>query len=370
MTLDDRKRQILRAIVENYIEHAEPVGSRSIAKNTDLNLSAATIRNEMGDLEEMGFLLQPHTSAGRVPSSQGFRFYVDSLMERYRMTAGEIQQLRGAMLHKIRELDKIVKDVSAVFSNYTNLPTFGMLPAMEYAVIKAIKLVAVDSKTLMVILSDSSGLIKNKLLRLKEPVNESMLDEMTRVLNQNLSGYTRSEITLERIIQVVNAVGSNHEILSSVLELVQQAISEIDNHEIFMEGSTNILRFPEYNEITKIKEILEFFDDKQKLESLVTHLPSITDGEVKVFIGDENELPQLKNNSVVLSTYKAGPNLTGVIGVVGPMRMDYAKVVSGVGFFSKQLGKLLSDRLEGDVSVSQMEIPEFLLTEKEMREDE
>lgn len=356
MALDERKKSILRAIVEGYIQNAEPVGSRSIAKNTDLHLSAATIRNEMGDLEEMGFLVQPHTSAGRIPSSQGFRFYVDSLMERYRMTNSEIQQLRGAMLHKIRELDKIVKDVSAAFSNFTSLPTFGVVPTIDYGAIKAIKLVSVDEKTLMVIVSDSSGLIKNKLLRLRESVSDAMLTEMTEVLNQNLAGFTRSEINLDRIMEVINAVGDNHEILTSVLELIDEAISEIDKREVYMEGSTNILRFPEYNEITKIKEILEFFEDKQKLESLVKQLPDIKDGEVSVFIGDENQHPQLKNNSVILSTYKAGPNLTGIIGVVGPMRMDYAKVVSGVSFFSKQLGKMLSERMEGEPSPSRKEI--------------
>lgn len=356
MALDERKKSILRAIVEGYIQNAEPVGSRSIAKNTDLNLSAATIRNEMGDLEEMGFLVQPHTSAGRIPSSQGFRFYVDSLMERYRMTNSEIQQLRGAMLHKIRELDKIVKDVSAAFSNFTNLPTFGVIPSMEYGSVKAIKLVAVDEKTLMVIVSDSSGLIKNKLLRLKEPITDSMLLQMTHVLNENLVGYTRSEINLNRIIEVVNAVGENHEILTSVLELVDEAISEIDKREVYMEGTTNILRFPEYNEITKIKEILEFFDDKEKLESVIRELPLSDDDRVSVFIGDENTHPQLKNNSVILSTYKAGSNLTGIIGVVGPMRMDYAKVVSGVGFFSKQLGKMLSESLDGEFPDSRKKI--------------
>lgn len=347
MALDDRKKSILRAIVEGYIQNAEPVGSRSIAKNTDLNLSAATIRNEMGDLEEMGFLVQPHTSAGRIPSSQGFRFYVDSLMERYRMTAAEIQQMRGAMLNKIRELDNIVKDVSAAFSNITNLPTFGMVPTIEYGAIKAIKLVSIDEKTIMVIVSDSSGLIKNKMLRLREAVSDDFLTQLNEVFNENLVGYTRSEINLDHIIEVLNAVGGNHEILTSVLELVHEAISEIDKREVYMEGSTNILRFPEYNDITKIKEILEFFDDKDNLGALVKRLPDVKDGEVKVFIGDENELPQLKNNSVVLSTYKAGPNLTGVIGVIGPMRMNYSKVVSGVGFFSKQLGEVLSERLEG-----------------------
>ena len=202
----------------------------------------------------------------------------------------------------------------------------------------------------MVIVSDSSGLIKNKLLRLREPVNDAFLAQLNEVLNENLAGYTRSEINLNHIIEVINAIGGNHEILASVLELVHEAISEIDKREVYMEGTTNILRFPEYNDISKIKEILEFFDDKQNLGEMVKSLPDVKDGEVKVFIGDENDLPQLKNNSVVLSTYKAGPNLTGIIGVVGPMRMDYAKVVSGVGFFSRQLGEMLSERLglQGD----------------------
>ena len=346
MALDDRKKSILRAIVEGYIQNAEPVGSRSIAKNTDLNLSAATIRNEMGDLEEMGFLVQPHTSAGRIPSSQGFRFYVDSLMEQYRMTTAEIQQMRSAMLHKIREMDKIVKNVSAAFSGITNLPTFGMVPTIEYGTIKGIKLVSVDERTVMVIVSDSSGLIKNKLLRLRTPVDEVFLTRVTEILNQNIAGYTRSEINLNRIVEVATVLGDNHEILTSVLELVHEAISEIDKREIFMEGATNILRFPEYNDITKIKEILEFFDDKQSISDFLSTLPSLNEGEVKVFIGDETELPQLKNNSIVLSAYKAGSDLTGIIGVVGPTRMNYAKAVSGVGFFAKQLGEMLSRRLE------------------------
>lgn len=356
MSLDDRKKSILRAIVEGYIQNAEPVGSRSIAKNTDLNLSAATIRNEMGDLEEMGFLVQPHTSAGRIPSSQGFRFYVDSLMERYRMTAAEIQQLRGAMLQKIRELDKIVRNVSAAFSNITNLPTFGMVPTIEYGSIKAIKLVAVDETTIMVIVSDSSGLINNKLLRLREPVSDESLQRLNQALNQSLVGYTRSEINLDRIMEMINAADGNHELLTSALEMVYEVISEIDRRDVYMEGGTNILRFPEYNDITKIKEILEFFDDKESLGELVNVLPQVRDGEVKVFIGDENALPQLKDNSVVLSTYKAGPNLTGIVGVVGPVRMDYAKVVSGVDFFAKQLGSMLSARFGGEPSAGIAEI--------------
>lgn len=346
MALDDRKKSILRAIVEGYIQNAEPVGSRSIAKNTDLNLSAATIRNEMGDLEELGYLTKPHTSAGRIPSGQGFRFYVDTLMERYLMTAAEIEQMRGAMLNKMRELDKIVKDVSAAFSSITALPTFGMLPSIESGVIKNIKLVWIDGRTIMVIVSDSSGLIKNKLLRLRESISAEVIEQLNEVLNANLTGLTASEINLSKIIEVQNAVGVNIEILTSVLELVHEAISEIDKHEIFMEGTTNILRFPEYNSIDKIKEILEFFDNKSSMSEMVQMLPAVKSGEVSVFIGDENPVAELKNNSVVLSTYKVGRNMTGVIGVVGPMRMDYSKVVSGVDFFAKQLEAMLGERFD------------------------
>ena len=344
MALDDRKKAILRAIVENYITNAEPVGSRSIAKNTNLNLSAATIRNEMGDLEELGYLTQPHTSAGRIPSGSGFRLYVDSLMEKYLMTAAELEQLRSVMLNKVRELDKIVKDVSAAFSNLTSLPTFGMLPSVESGSIKSIKLVGIDERTIMLIVSDNSGLVKNKLLRLKEGVSPEVITQLNKVLNDNLTGLTSSEINLSNIIEVQNAVGVNVEILTSVLELVHEAISEIDKHEVYMEGTTNILRFPEYNKIDKIREILEFFDDKESLDSMVRCLPAVREGEVSVFIGDENPAEELKGNSVVLSAYKVGNGMTGIIGVVGPMRMDYPRVVSGVGAFARQLEKMLGER--------------------------
>lgn len=344
MALDDRKKSILRAIVEGYIKNAEPVGSRSIAKNTNLNLSAATIRNEMGDLEELGYLTKPHTSAGRIPSGQGFRFYVDSLMERYLMTASEIEQMRGAMLNKMRELDKIVKDVSSAFSNITALPTFGMLPSIETGVIKSIKLVWIDSRTVMVIVADGSGLIKNKLLRLRDAISVEVIERLNDVLNENLTGLTASEINLSNIIEIQNAVGVNIEILTSVLELVHEAISEIDRHEVYLEGSTNILRFPEYNSVEKVKEILEFFEDKSSLSEMVRSLPAVKDGGVSVFIGDENSAAELKNNSVILSTYKVGKDMTGIIGVVGPMRMDYSRVVTGVDFFAKQLEAMLSER--------------------------
>ena len=342
MGLDERKRLILQAIVEDYINTAEPVGSRSISKRPELNLSAATIRNEMGDLEEMGLLVQPHTSAGRVPSHLGYRLYVDSLMKKYEMTANEIEAMQGAMLYKMRELDKIVRDVSAAFSAITNLPTVSMLPRIEKGIVKSIKLVKIDEQSVMLIIATGEGMIKNKLLRLKNSIDDIGLSKINTVLNENLSGLRVSEIGLDNVMEVKNAVGENFELLTSALELVHEAVSEVDTSDVFMEGSTNILRFPEYSDVNKIKEIFELFENKAHLGEIIKL--NAEDSNVKILIGDENNLPELKNNSVILSPYKITDDLTGVIGVIGPVRMDYSKIVSSLEYFSDSLSKMFKER--------------------------
>lgn len=345
-SLDDRKKLILQAVVEEYIKNAEPVGSRSIAKKTSLNLSAATIRNEMCDLEEIGMLVQPHTSAGRIPSNAGFRFYVDNLMNKYQMTAMEIDRLRGAMLNSFRELDNIIKGVSSAFSTITNLPTFAMLPMNKYGSVKNVKLAMVDERTIMVIVSDSSGLIKNKMLRLRHEVTDDEVSMLNRVINDNLSGLDVSGyMNLDNVLGIQDAVGENVEILSSIFELIHEARREIESKQMVVEGTANILRFPEYNNVEKIKNILEFFDDKDVLSEVidVVNFDDISQ-DVNIFIGDELPLPQLKENSVVLSQYNVGDNLVGIVGVIGPQRMDYAKVASGIKFFSESLGKMLSEQ--------------------------
>ncbi len=342
MGLDERKKLILQAIVEDYISTAEPVGSRSVSKRPELNLSAATIRNEMGDLEEMGLLVQPHTSAGRVPSTLGYRLYVDSLMKKYEMTANEIEVMESAMLLKMRELDKIVKDVSAAFSKVTNLPTVAFLPKAYSAAIKSIKLVKVDEESVMLIISAGEGLIKNKLLNLTKSVSEEDLDGINEILNKNLSGLTISEIGLENVLNVKEAVGENAELLSEVLSLVKEAADEAGTGEVFMEGATNILRFPEYSKVDKIKEIFDLFEDKEHLGEVIKL--NAKDSDVKILIGDENNLPELKDNSVIISPYRINDGLTGFIGVIGPVRMDYSRIVSSLEYFSKSLEKTFLER--------------------------
>ncbi len=345
MALDDRKKVILQAVVEDYISTAEPVGSRSISKKSDLNLSAATIRNEMGDLEEMGLLIQPHTSAGRVPSTLGYRLYVDNLMQKYEMTANEIEKLQDAVELKMKELDKIVGAVAAAFSNITGLPVIGVLPTSETGLVKNIKAVLVDNYTVMVIISDKSGIIKNKLLRLKSEISEDFVAGLNQILNENLSGLTLSEINLSNVMNVHSAVGGNVEILTSVLELVHEAVSEIDTKQIFVEGLSNIFSFPEYNNIEKVKAIFSAMENKENLTQLISAMPK--DGEMKVMIGDEVPVEALRENSVILAPYKVSEKLFGVIGVVGPARMDYSKVMSALEYFANQLSEALGQKFGG-----------------------
>ena len=340
MALDDRKKRILQAIVEDYITSAEPVGSRSISKKPELNLSAATIRNEMGDLEEMGLLAQPHTSAGRVPTTGGYRLYVDSLMEKYEMTAAEIEKMRQATTMKKRELDKIVRDVAAAFSALTGLPVIGMLPASEAGVVKNIKVVKVDDYTAMLIVSDKAGIIKNRLLKLNQDITDAFAEELSVILNRNLSGLTISEINISNMMEIRSAIGHNFEILTSIIELVHEAVSEIDSKQIFVEGLSNILRFPEYSNVDKVKELFDFLEDNEALSKVI--MTANPTNSTKVLIGDEISVPELQNNSLIIAPYKASDKLVGLLGVLGPVRMDYSKIISALEFFTTQLSGVLT----------------------------
>lgn len=339
MALNDRKKLILQAVVEDYIDTAEPVGSRSISKKSDLNLSAATIRNEMGDLEEMGLLVQPHTSAGRVPSTGGYRLYVDSLMQKYEMTASEIAEIKEVANKKTHELEKITHEVATALSNITKLPVLGMLPGTKSGVVKNIKVVKIDSNKAMLIVSDRSGIIKNKLLNLKSEISDEFADQLSRILNENLSGLTISEINLSNIMEIQSVIGKNFELLASVMEMVHAAVMEIDSKQIFVEGLSNIFRFPEYGSVDKVKELFDAVENTENLSRLI--MEALPSQDTKILIGEEIPIPELQGNSVILSPYRVSENITGVLGILGPARMDYAKVISILEFFTQQLGEAL-----------------------------
>ena len=351
LNIDDRKLTILQMIIDDYINTAEPVGSRSISKRPELNLSAATIRNEMGDLEEMGLLVQPHTSAGRVPSAQGYRLYVNDMMMKYEITANEMESIRLAMQNKINELDKIIRDIASAFAKITNLPVIGALPTAESGVVSNIKLVKCDKITLMVIISDRSGIIKNKILRLDEEISDEELQNLNNILNENLTGLTKNEIGFGNIMEVQNAIGNNVEILSSVLELVHNAVSEIDTKQIFVEGLSNIFRFPEYSDVDKIKVIFNALENKENLGKIVGTMQNLN--SVKVLIGDEIPVEELKENSVILAPYRVSSTLTGIIGIIGPARMDYSKIISILEYFSGQMSTELAHNFGKELYITE-----------------
>ena len=241
---------------------------------------------------------------------------------------------------KKRELEKIVRDVAAAFSGITGLPVIGMLPAAEAGVVKNIKVVKVDDYTAMLIVSDKSGIIKNRLLKLNQDISESFADELSKILNQNLAGLTISEINISNMMEIRSAIGHNFEILTSVIELVHEAVSEIDSKQIFVDGLSNILRFPEYSSVDKVKELFDVLEDKENLSKLI--IEANPTNCTKVLIGDEMPLDELKNNSLVIAPYRASERLVGLLGVIGPKRMDYSRVISGLEFFTAQLSGVLT----------------------------
>jgi len=341
MDLDDRKKKILRAVVESYIDTAEPVGSRSISKLGDITLSPATIRNEMGDLEDMGLLEQPHTSAGRVPSDLGYRLYVDSIMRQYRMSVEEVRQMRMAMELKMEEIGSLVRHMSNAFAKISNMPTIATLPEIRRGVIRNLKLIKVDDRNIILVLVTDSGLIKNKQFRSGRDLSEGFLEKLTAVLNQNLAGRTLSEISLDNVLNIENGAGENYEVLMPVLGFVRDCIAEMDTAEVFMEGAANILNFPEYSDVGKARQMLTFLEDKDNFGD-VLEVGRTEGGSIKIIIGKENLSPQLRDSSIIISNYTAGNNIAGCIGIIGPTRMDYPKVITKLKFFTDRLSRMLT----------------------------
>lgn len=338
MELGERKRRILQAIIQDYIETAEPVGSRTIAKKHMQELSSATIRNEMADLEEMGYLMQPHTSAGRIPSDLGYRIFVDSMLERYKLTLREMVQMQDAMKQKLQEANRIVTQVSSVLSHLTNYAAVALTKQSRQGSIRNLQLMPIDSHRFVAILITNEGAVKNRLFFVEEETGGEDLLRVGDMLNAKLSGLTLSEINLQKIAEIKNETGARWGIINQILEFISDVMLELGNEEVIVDGTINLLNFPEYSDITRAKEILEFIHNKKNVGTLAT-LSSDQD-DVKVIIGHENPLTQFKDCSVILCSYKFGSN-TGSIGLVGPTRMDYSKAISMLEYLKTQLGDIL-----------------------------
>ena len=337
MVIDDRKIKILEAIINDYIKTGEPVGSRTIAKNHDLGVGSATIRNEMSDLEEMGYLEQPHTSAGRIPSSKGYRLYVDSMMDKPILSKEEDLKIKEYVLNSaMLEVNKIVKNASTLLSELTHLTCIVKTPSMSMSTLKSIQIVRMDDQNLLAVIVTDGGLIKNQIIRVNETPSVEVLSGINKILNQRLVHLSIEEINLEVINNLKLDLHGYDEVFNAMLPALYQCLKEDDTSRVFMEGTTNIFNYPEYNDIEKAKQILSLLHNKDCVVELIE-----PESDITIKIGDENYIPEAKDCSVISAEYSLGDSAKGTIGLIGPRRINYSKVIAIMAQVMKELNNTL-----------------------------
>ncbi len=323
--LSERKHTILRAIIQNYLETGEPVGSRTLSKSTDLKLSSATIRNEMADLEDLGYIFQPHTSAGRIPSDKGYRLYVDMLMQDKEQ---ELEELKSVMLEKTDRVERVLKQAAKVLAANTNYATMVSSPVNRRNSLKFIQLSPVDAHQIVAVIVMSGNVIKNKIIDVGEMLGNETLLKLNMLLNTTLNGMSIEEINLGLIARLKEQAGIHSNVISDVLDAVADIIQVEDDMEIYTSGATNIFKYPELSDKQSAQEILNAFEEKQQLAELVTEtLSSEENHGIQVYIGDEAPVKTMRDCSVVTATYDLGDGMKGTIGIIGPKRMDYEHVM-------------------------------------------
>ncbi len=349
MELDERKLKILQAIIKTYLETGEPVGSRTISKLPGLNLSSATIRNEMADLEELGYIIQPHTSAGRIPSDAGYRLYVDQMMaekalEREQKEESEVAE-HDALLAKVDRLEHLLQQVAKVLASNTNYATMVTAPNYKNTKVKFIQLSQVDERQLLAVIVVEGNVIKNKMIEVEEPLANDELLKFNVLLNTFLTGLSLQEINLELIQTMKQQAGIHADILEHIFEGVMDAVRSAEELEVYTSGANNILKYPELGDASKAGEILEVFEEKKALNHLIE---STSDGDnqygIQVYIGDEQPIQTMNDCSLVTATYELEEGVRGKIGIIGPKRMDYDKVVTTLKNLTDELDTIFKNK--------------------------
>lgn len=336
MQLDDRKWTILKAIIKTYLETGEPVGSRTISKYADLNLSSATIRNEMSDLEEMGYILQPHTSAGRIPSDAGYRLYVDRMMEE---KDREVTEMKEMVLQRQDKMELLLKQMAKVLAANTNYAAMISGPQYHRRKLKFIQLSLVSENQILAVIVTEGNTVKNKMLQIEHGLDQQTVLEMNILLNSALNGLTLEEINLGTISKLKEQAGIHSEVVNRVLDAVAESIQSHEEVEIYTSGATNIFKYPELSSSEKARALISAFEDKQDLVDIINSSQETETG-IQVYIGQESPLQTMQDCSVVTATYDFGEGMYGKIGVVGPKRMDYDKVISTLKTLMAQLDML------------------------------
>ena len=339
--LDDRKKTILTAIIANYLETGEPVGSRTISKLPDLSLSSATIRNEMADLEELGYIVQPHTSAGRIPTDKGYRFYVDTMMKE----KSDSEKQQGVLLQRVDKLESLLMQVAKVLAYNTKYATMVTSPQLENKKVKFIQLSQVDQDQLVAVIVVGDNVAKNKLIHVDRPLNNEEVLKFNLLLNTFLQGISVEQINIE-LMQTMKkqaGVGEYADILEKIFEGIVEAVHEAEERTIYTSGASNILNYDGIADMTQATKFLENFEDKTDLaeladETLKTNLDD--EDKIHIYIGDEAPVQNMKDYSIVTSTYELPEGAKGTIGIIGPKRMDYKKVVKTLKDLTNELDQI------------------------------
>ena len=334
MELDERKMKILKAIIQTYMETGEPVGSRTISKYTDLNLSSATIRNEMADLEEMGLIIQPYTSAGRIPSDKGYRLYVDDLMEEKER---EVSEMKNFLIQRVDRVELLLKQMAKLLAVNTNYATMISAPRYRGNKLKFIQLSKVEEGKLLAVVVVEGNMIRNTMLNVEGTISDEDILQLNILLNSTLNVLSIEEINLGLITKLKEKAGDHSGVVGSVLEAVADAIKvDEEQPQIYTSGATNIFKYPELSDGGKASGLISAFEDKHELMELINDASDEEHG-IQVYIGNETPVESMKDCSVVTANYELGGGMRGTIGIIGPKRMDYERVVNTLKTLMEQL---------------------------------
>lgn len=339
MELDNRKIIILKTIIKNYLDTGEPVGSRTISKESGLSLSSATIRNEMSDLEEMGYILQPHTSAGRIPSDKGYRFYVDSIL---RDSDKKVSEVTNLMLDRVDRLETLLKQMAKQVAADTHYAALVSGPSSYENKIRYLQLSKPSESKLLLILVCEGNIVKNEMLSCSEVLSTDEILHLNLLLNNSLAGLSFQEITPELIAELLVQSGDHRNTVSSILNAVVELIDTgAESRDIYTSGATNIFKYPELSEVSKASELISAFEEQDELKALVENVTKRGNNQnengIQIFLGGEGPIQNMQDCSLVTANYELGDGLRGVIGVIGPKRMDYERVLRTLQTLMKQL---------------------------------
>ena len=338
MELTDRKKQILKVVVEDYVRTAEPVGSKAIAAEMG-GVSSATIRNELSDLTELGYLEQPHTSAGRVPSPKGYRLYVNELMERRSLSREEEEKLNASLAEKLAGTDQVMARAGQMVSSFVGYPAYTVADHKTAATVRRFELIPVDQSSFIAVVMLSDSRVKSQLMRTSLPVEAEALPQLSHLLNTHFTGVSAEQMnaTLMNLSEQVS--GQWFLILNQVTEYAGSLLEESNHQQVYTSGASQLLKFPEFRDIDKAHDLMSFMvDNKQELP-----VPA-GDAPMQILTGPENVNDALKESSVVIASYDIGDNMRGLVGVVGPTRMDYAAVAARLSYFAESLSRMFGKK--------------------------